>query len=238
MGSKLDLMGQKFGRLEVIAPAHNIKGRTAWLCKCDCGNEKKVITKFLRNGTTKSCGCLHKEVVSKMFSKDLKNQKFGKLTALNPTEERKNGSVVWDCACDCGNTHKVSAELLLAGKCQSCGCIRSLGNMEVQKILEQEKYLFVAEYHIRQNNINYYFDFAILNDDSSLKCIIEYDGILHFEYQPNRGWNNKENWERTQKNDIIKNEWCKKNKIPIIRIPYTEKELINKEYIKERIDQI
>ena len=88
-----------------------------------------------------------------------------------------------------------------------------------------------------EGNVNYYFDFAIINQNGGLKCIIEYDGILHFEYEPNRGWNNKENWDKTHKNDLIKNQWCKENNIPIIRIPYTEKDLINKEYIKERIDK-
>lgn len=65
MGKKLNLMGQRFGRLEVIAPAPNKNGRTAWLCKCDCGNEIEVITKSLRDGNTSSCGCLHKEIISK-----------------------------------------------------------------------------------------------------------------------------------------------------------------------------
>ena len=35
--------------------------------------------------------------------KNLTGQKFGKLTALNPTEKRKHGLVIWDCICDCGN---------------------------------------------------------------------------------------------------------------------------------------
>ena len=43
---------------------------------------------------------------------DLTNQRFGKLLALCPTDERKGGSVVWKCLCDCGNTvHVVSRDL-------------------------------------------------------------------------------------------------------------------------------
>lgn len=38
MPKKLDLLGQKYGRLEVIAPAPSQKGSGAWLCKCECGN--------------------------------------------------------------------------------------------------------------------------------------------------------------------------------------------------------
>jgi len=55
---KLDLTGQKFGMLTVISPAENISGRTAWLCRCDCGRERVVKTANLRNGCTKNCGCV------------------------------------------------------------------------------------------------------------------------------------------------------------------------------------
>ena len=59
MGStkKLDLTGQRFGKLTVIRPAGNVGGRTAWLCRCDCGQEAAVKTHHLRCGHTKSCGC-------------------------------------------------------------------------------------------------------------------------------------------------------------------------------------
>lgn len=56
---KLDLTGQKFGKLTVLGPAENIGSRTAWRCQCDCGRETVVKTGHLRSGHTKSCGCLH-----------------------------------------------------------------------------------------------------------------------------------------------------------------------------------
>jgi len=55
---KLDLTGQRFGKLTVVSPAENANGRTAWLCRCDCGREVAVKTYHLRSGHTKSCGCL------------------------------------------------------------------------------------------------------------------------------------------------------------------------------------
>lgn len=54
---KLDLTGQRYGKLTVSAPAENIGDRTAWLCRCDCGRETVVKTIHLRSGHTKSCGC-------------------------------------------------------------------------------------------------------------------------------------------------------------------------------------
>ena len=54
---KLDLTGQRFGKLTVLAPAENVGPRTAWLCRCDCGNETVVTTLRLRDGRRTSCGC-------------------------------------------------------------------------------------------------------------------------------------------------------------------------------------
>lgn len=59
MGIIVDLTGQKFGRLKVIRKFGKNKHRkTVWLCKCDCGNETKVVASPLIRGTTRSCGCL------------------------------------------------------------------------------------------------------------------------------------------------------------------------------------
>lgn len=236
MPPKLNLMNQKFGRLLVIDTAPNKNGRTAWLCQCECGNKIIVTTKSLRDGNTRSCGCLHKEIVSKQFSKDITNQRFGNLIALKPTNKRRHGSVVWECACDCGNQHYATTELLLAGKVTSCGCVRSKGNQKIKNILQNNNILFISEYPIRINNINYYYDFAILKNEQVL-CFVEYDGILHFEQDYYHGWNNKDTWEKTKKNDIIKNNYAQNIKIPLIRIPYIDYDKIDFKYLKERIEK-
>ena len=54
---KLDLTGQRYGNLTVLAPAENIGKRTAWRCRCSCGRETVVKTYHLRSGHTQSCGC-------------------------------------------------------------------------------------------------------------------------------------------------------------------------------------
>lgn len=43
-----------------------------WNCSCSCGGDHKVSTKLLRNGTTKSCGCLLSSVL------DARNRTHGK----------------------------------------------------------------------------------------------------------------------------------------------------------------
>lgn len=58
---RLDLTGQKFGRLEVTALAGMIKGGSYWACICECGNTLEVRGPDLKNGHTQSCGCYKAE---------------------------------------------------------------------------------------------------------------------------------------------------------------------------------
>lgn len=71
---KIDLTGQRFGKLVVLEegiPIINPNGQRSitWICKCDCGNEKIIRGTSLRNGSTVSCGCFHKEQVRTMMKK-------------------------------------------------------------------------------------------------------------------------------------------------------------------------
>lgn len=65
-GNIVDRVGERYGRLLVIRRADDYvspKGvrHVRWLCQCDCGNTTVVDTGLLRNGETRSCGCLHLE---------------------------------------------------------------------------------------------------------------------------------------------------------------------------------
>jgi hypothetical protein len=60
---RIDLTGQKFGRLTVLKRVSITGSRnSAWLCRCTCGNEHVVLYGSLRRGLTKSCGCLSLEM--------------------------------------------------------------------------------------------------------------------------------------------------------------------------------
>jgi len=56
--------------------------------------------------------------------KDLTGQRFGKIVAVRPTDERSGTHIVWECLCDCGATTYVSSVQLTTGKTKSCGCLR------------------------------------------------------------------------------------------------------------------
>lgn len=57
-------------------------------------------------------------------AKDLTGMKFGRLTAIMLSQERKNGHAAWLCRCDCGATTLVAACSLIHGRTKSCGCLR------------------------------------------------------------------------------------------------------------------
>lgn len=127
MGSIRNITGQRFGRLVVLESTDiRIRRRVVWKCLCDCGNTCEVESVNLTRGDTQSCGCLSREVSAqkgRLSAKNILNQRFGKLTALSPTERRKVKSVVWKCLCDCGNICETSSSDLTKGGVQSCGCL-------------------------------------------------------------------------------------------------------------------
>lgn len=59
--NKVDMVGQKFGRLLIISPAKSKHKRAYWNCLCDCGNTCVSMGKWIRQGKKRSCGCLKRE---------------------------------------------------------------------------------------------------------------------------------------------------------------------------------
>lgn len=71
---KKDLTGMKFGRWTVLCQAEdhikaNGEHEAMWACQCDCGTIKNVLGKSLKNGSSKSCGCLKTEITTQRWTK-------------------------------------------------------------------------------------------------------------------------------------------------------------------------
>lgn len=157
-------------------------------------------------------------------TRDLTNQRFGKLVVLYPTEKRDNRSIVWHCQCDCGNTADVSSKNLTYGASQSCGCAYSIGETNIAKVLTENKIQYKKEYCIQINEKRLRFDFAIYENGKVVR-LIEFDGPHHKQgaiiYNVN-----KEHCEKIQQHDQIKNNWAKSHNIPLVRIPYSQRDKI------------
>lgn len=131
--AKRNLTGQKFGRLTVLYELPERKnGKIQWRCRCDCGNEKDVLSTSLTSGHTQSCGCLQKEKTSAANKRniDLVGHCFGRLVVLS----RSTTSAKWVCRCDCGNLVEVTTTHLKTGHTKSCGCLQKDIASEVRGI--------------------------------------------------------------------------------------------------------
>lgn len=226
MPLKYHLEGQQFGRLTVQYRCNFFKGRAhPWHCICECGQEVDVSTHNLVSGKTKSCGCLQKEKASQIGKKTIDNarqyhidqllgKRFGRLLVIENTYQVKNHTYVWKCLCDCGNITYVRTTDLTKGNTLSCGCLISKGQAIIEKILLENNIIFQKEYicYNAEKQYEQRFDFYVNNE-----YFIEYDGIQHFQEVKYFQTSLKEQ----QIKDVYKNQWCKANNIPLIRIPYT-----------------
>lgn len=133
MPSLIDLTGQAFGRLTVIARAGVSGGHASWHCRCACGQTSDVSGGHLRRGLTRSCGCLKREKERESrpdqprLRYDLTGRVFSRLTVLRRAGSAKHGTSVWECRCVCGASVKVRSDVLRAGTTRSCGCLQLEG---------------------------------------------------------------------------------------------------------------
>lgn len=156
-----------------------------------------------------------KNISQKTTQIDITGQTFGKWKVLYKTDKRSsNGGIYWHCKCECGNEKDVLSTSLRSGKSLSCGLHSNIsrGNVKIAELLTKAKIPFKTEYKFAtcKDKKELPFDFYVDN-----KYLIEYDGEQHFKKD------NIFDYEYTHKHDLIKNQWCKENNIPLIRIPYT-----------------
>lgn len=245
MPAKENLLGKTFNRLTVIESAPSKNKKTYWKCKCICGNEVIVRADQLKDGNTKSCGCLNTETraaLGKTHIQDIKQQRFGKLTAIRRIENLPSGKgYYWECICDCGNIVQVPIADLKSGNTTSCGCQKeSLGecliaNFLITNYIPFETQKGFEDLYNKQNNRKLKFDFYLINEN----ILIEFDGPQHYQ---NTNFSNMSG----RINDQIKNRYCLEHNIKLYRIPYKERlnipkyqtldELCKQEYQVLKID--
>ncbi len=125
MPPQKDLSGQRFGKLIVLYKSERVqRGTTLWACLCDCGKETIAAANNMKNGNTKSCGCLkHKQSYNAV---DRIGKRYGNLTVIEKrglTSDRHN---TWLCRCDCGKEIIARAGNLASGDTKSCGCLKHI----------------------------------------------------------------------------------------------------------------
>lgn len=113
----------RYDRLTVLQRQETDKfGNALWLCQCDCGNTIITRGSHLRSGRTKSCGCLHREILLKIHTKPLGVSAFNHaLSIMKTTAQKRN--LVW-------NLSDEQAKELMDANCYYCGAIPANGNSE------------------------------------------------------------------------------------------------------------
>jgi len=119
----------------------NKRGIYMWLCECDCGNQKIVAGNLLRNGSTRSCGCLRKQRITETLKKEEVGNVYGDLTVLSLFGKNALGAYIWLCQCKCGNQKPILGTNLRAGNTKSCGCLRK--RKSSVKVKKQEGIIYI-----------------------------------------------------------------------------------------------
>lgn len=232
----IDLTGTETEYFKIISRAPNKGSGTRWNCQCKiCGDYcVKDRANLFRD---KSCGCQKKNNIGKALRKDLAGQRFGNLVAIEYTG-RSNASknAIWRCKCDCGTICEVDSNNLSSLHTTSCGCVKeSIGAKNIRDILSQENISFITEYPIyglegEDDKHPYRFDFALTDSQNNILKFIEYDGIQHF-MNTWGVWETRSSLENQQKRDKAKNEYALSHNIPLVRIPYWERDNITLDMI-------
>lgn len=210
-------IGKRFGKLTVEGIDKDFR---YFLCVCDCGKKTKVAFYNLLSGNTTSCGCKREESIVDAFQEKF-NQYIGQKINMLTIQScfYKNNTFWFDCVCNCGKETTVQATKLVSGYIQSCGCLKSKAEEDMEQILISYNIRYKREYKIKEckDKQPLPFDFAIFNNVDELVGLIELNGQQHYS---EGGWNTKKHLQYVQKHDKIKHRFCLLNDIPFLVIPY------------------
>lgn len=214
-------------------------GKKVWWI-CEKGHEWKVTVDNRTNGN--DCPyCSNKlpceenclATIRPDIAKDWDYSK-NKLTPNNILP-MSNKYIWWKCNEGHNWKTKVSTRTIYNTGCPYCS--ESKGEKRIRNFLTVNKVKFKPQFTFK-NLIGIgggllRFDFAILNDDNSIKLLIEYDGEFHF-----KKLYHGDGHEEIVIHDQIKNEYCKNNNIKLLRIPYWESKNIEKVLEKELLNLV
>lgn len=191
---KITFRHNKCGHIFKMAPAYFLKGQRCPKC---FGTPKKTIDEY-------------KKEVFELYK--------GEYTIL---DNKYNGNKfkLKTKHVKCGNVFYISPNSLLRGTgCPKCAA--SKGEKKIRKYLIKNHVDFTEQFRIKEckDKLPLPFDFAIFSQ-GKLIFLCEYQGEQH--YIPMRFSNANKKFKKTILHDKIKENYCKKNNIKLVKIPYT-----------------
>lgn len=94
---KNDLTGHRFGRLLVLSFIPDDSRYSNWLCKCDCGKKKAILGQSIVHGRTRSCGCLHTDMMKTRIIHGQAGSKLRKRTRTYGSWASMMDRCIWGC---------------------------------------------------------------------------------------------------------------------------------------------
>jgi hypothetical protein len=202
------LIGQTFGKWEVIYPTEKIKNNRKYVCHCECGTVRAVNAASLRANRTLSCGCKGQNADGIKLEPGMT---WRGVKILEDTGRRTlKREIIFKCEDIYGVIFEDKSTNIKNGNTKSAGL--SANELIIYNLLKENGYKVTPHYKVELDGFIGTFDFLVDN-----KYIIEYDGEQHFTPIFN------DTIEYTRTHDKAKNQYCFNNNIPLIRIPYYKK---------------
>ncbi|MCL9637718.1 hypothetical protein L2095_23520 [Bacillus zanthoxyli] len=190
---------------------------------CHCQNEFETTLKIFRKGKRQCDNCTN-SALSIKFSKSANEFKKEVFETVNNEymvvgEYRNRKTKVEMKHNTCGTEWLVNPSDFLHKNSRCPVCNESKGEKAVSEWLISNGLSFETQYKFKDcvHKRKLPFDFAVFKD-GKLFMLIEYDGKQHFL----KGCFGTNNYEEIKKNDQIKTDYCQRNQIPLLRIPYTK----------------
>lgn len=238
-------IGDKIGKLKVIKVDIMTANGQKWLCECECGNITSVREDNLENGLlnikggTRSCGCLNPvrnhccglkrinrigeivndyQYVLRLMPDSNRSYHYLFYDLTNQKWRTSDPRHVKDLAHNARYEYGTAQEAL--DKYYAKLAVKRFSQFEdennIMTMLFNNHFIWTKQFTFEdcKDKTPLPFDMAVFDTDFNLAYLIEYDGGQHFSQC------GMFDYEKTHKNDLIKNAYCFEHNIPLIRIPY------------------
>ena len=161
-----DRTGHRHGRLlvkECVGKDH--RGKYLWLCSCDCGTDKIVVSDNLSSGKSNSCGCLREEVIRRPGNQYgiFKDRRIAILRVQYSHLKRRNTKMGFDEVIDFDTFTR-----LVESSCDYCGLEYS---KEIEdRSSESKKLKLTSDYVLKCNGIDRLDSNLGYSKDNTVPC--------------------------------------------------------------------
>lgn len=227
--NRINYIGQIYNNLQIkdMYISESKKDGVFWECKClVCNEYVKLPADLVVKGVLTNCGCVNKRYFNNFKVGDIIND-FEIMEII-----KQNGvGTFWYVKCPyCSDLFVRLASNIAKGHYKSCGCLqKSLGEIYIEEIFKIYNINYKQQVSFKDlKNGTLRFDFLVIFNNKEF--LIEFDGLQHY-YSSCYFSKDKKGFQNLKYNDNLKDEYAKKNNIPLLRIPY----ILNKKKLQDMI---